>query len=272
MKTASNNTPNGWVKLFFRFKDWEWYGDPNMVALFVHLLLSANFKPLRWRGIEIPRGSLVTSLDALATETGLTVRSVRTALKRLETTKEITNHSTNNYRIITLCKYDEYQAENIEADKADDKQNDKQATSDRQSADKQTTTSIEYKKERIYIVVSSPRACAREEFLADFFKEERSQILEALCMNMSTDLETLKRIAKEVVDDWQATSTPAHHDLTDAQRHLLSQMRIKLYAERRQADKQTARKQPTQSRAKTAQNKAPRNVSDRWDGFKTPTE
>lgn len=272
MKTASNNTPTGWVKLFYRFKDWEWYGDPNMVALFVHLLLSANFKTTRWRGREIPRGSFVTSRAQLSSATGLSEQSVRTCLKRLISTNEITVQSTKEFTIVTICKFDEYQDAVGDSNQLDNQEANQRLTNDPPSINQPLTTSKEYKKERIYIV-ESPHACARDEFLINFFSESRSQILAALCMNMNADLETLKRIAKEVVDEWEVTSQKAHRELSDAQRHLVSQMRIKLSAERREAERQQPRKpQPHTRRAKTAQEKAPRNVSARWNGFETPTE
>jgi len=35
--------------------DWEWYDDINTKVLFIHLLIKANWKEKKWRGIKIKR-------------------------------------------------------------------------------------------------------------------------------------------------------------------------------------------------------------------------
>src|SRR5690554_82743 len=108
---------NGWIKLHRRFSDWEWYNISEMVHLFIHLLVNANHKTAKWRGIEIQRGQIVTGLLALNSATGISIQKIRTCLKRLESTSEITLKSTNKYTIITICKYDSYQNENTTTNK-----------------------------------------------------------------------------------------------------------------------------------------------------------
>lgn len=267
MATTPNTPQNGWLKLFYRFKEWEWYGDTNMVRLFIHLLLSANYRPLKWRGIDIPRGSFVTSRATLAAETTLSEQEVRTCLKRLISTNEITSKTTNKYTIITICKYDTYQAEQIEQYDASNQQINQQATSNQPTTNHQLTTSKEYKNIRnieYFVVVD----VTRENFLKDFFKEERRTVIEALCMNNYTTRETLERLAKEVVDEWEATSEPAHRDLHNAQRHLVNQIRIKLNEERRVAAAEKKQSNPANRRTE----KAPRTVNDQWQNFEMPTE
>ena len=124
---------DGWIKLFYRLLDWEWYSDTNMVRLFIHLLLKANFKPQKWRGEAIPRGSFVTKLITLSQETGLSVQQIRTCLNRLKSTNEITIKTTNKERIITLCKYRLYQSDAAEVSAAVNKQNNKRTTNKQQS-------------------------------------------------------------------------------------------------------------------------------------------
>jgi hypothetical protein len=99
----------GWIKMFRRFLDWEWYGDTNMVRLFLHLLLKANFEDRRWRGMTIKKGQIVTSSLTLSEETHMSRQCVRTCLARLEQTGEILQKSTNKYTLITICKYVDYQ-------------------------------------------------------------------------------------------------------------------------------------------------------------------
>ena len=129
---------NGYIKLHRKMVNWEWFSDPNTSHLFVYLLLSASWQDSKWRGIDIPRGSLITSLNHLAENTGLTIRSVRTSLEKLKSTHEVTSKSTNKFTIVTIVKYSDYQ--DIEFV---NRQTNRQAS--RQTNDKQTTTSKEYK-------------------------------------------------------------------------------------------------------------------------------
>lgn len=98
----------GWIKLHRKFQNWEWYTTPNMAHLYVYLLLSANHKDSRFRGIKIARGTTHSSLTKIKAATGLSLRSIRTCLERLKTTGEVTVQTTNRYSIITLCNYDIY--------------------------------------------------------------------------------------------------------------------------------------------------------------------
>ena len=101
----------GHIKLHRKIQQWEWYGDPNMVALWIHLLINANWEDNQWRGITIKRGQFVTSLNALAVETGLSVSQVRTCLNRMRDSNQIACETTNQMTKITICNYDSYQAE-----------------------------------------------------------------------------------------------------------------------------------------------------------------
>lgn len=130
------NINGNWIKLFSKFVNWEWYKDQNTKSLFIHCLLKANWKEAKFMGETIPRGSFVTSLDSLAKELGLTVQEIRTALKHLISTSEITSKSTNKYRIITVVNYELYQQVN--------KQTNSQSTSNQQATNNQLTTIEEY--------------------------------------------------------------------------------------------------------------------------------
>lgn len=138
---------NGWIKLFYRLLDWEWYSDTNMVRLFIHLLLKANYKPQRYKGQVVKRGSLITTLNDLHLETGLSQQQVRTCLKRLKSTNEITISATNQHHIITLCKYAIYQSDSADANTPNNKRNNKRVTNEQQTNNNQITNPI-YIKER----------------------------------------------------------------------------------------------------------------------------
>ena len=100
----------GFITISRKLIDWEWYQNPNMVHLWIHLLIMANYSESRFEGILIKRGQFVTSLDKLSMATGLTIQQVRTCLEKLKTTLDVTCKSTNHFTIITICKYDIYQS------------------------------------------------------------------------------------------------------------------------------------------------------------------
>jgi hypothetical protein len=99
----------GWIKLHRRLVEWEWYKVPSMVHLFLHLVLSANHEDGRWQGVVVKRGQLITGRRSLSEATGISEKTVRTCLSRLEETGEIIKKTASKFSIITVCKYSEYQ-------------------------------------------------------------------------------------------------------------------------------------------------------------------
>lgn len=132
---------DSWIKLFRKFRDWEWYSDINVSRVFLELLLTVNFEDKKWHGIDINRGSIITSVGNLALTSKLSHQQVRTSLDKLKSTNEITIKTTNKYTLITINKYNEYQEIN--------KQPNKQITNHQQTNNKQVTTTKEYNNIRI---------------------------------------------------------------------------------------------------------------------------
>lgn len=125
------------IKLNRGITGWEWYQDANTFRLFVHCLLKANWKDLKFKGEVVKRGSFVTSLEQLSKELGISIQQVKTALKHLIKSECLTSKSTNKYRIIKVLNYDSYQTAN--------KQTNSQLTINQQTTNKQVTTSKELK-------------------------------------------------------------------------------------------------------------------------------
>lgn len=100
---------NGHIMIHRSILDWEWYKDIPTKTLFLHLLLIANYSPNNYKGVEIGVGQLTTSLQALADSTGLSKQQIRTSLKKLVRTQEITHKTTNQYSLITILNYSNYQ-------------------------------------------------------------------------------------------------------------------------------------------------------------------
>lgn len=100
---------SGWIKLHRQILEWEWYAENNTFRVFMHLILKANHKEKRYKGIELKSGSVITSRDILALETGLSVQQIRTALDKLKSTNEITITTSPKGTIIQVVKYEKYQ-------------------------------------------------------------------------------------------------------------------------------------------------------------------
>ena len=91
--------------------EWEWYEDLKTFKLFIHCLLKANWRDKEWKGFKVNRSTFITSIQTLSNETGLSVKEVRTSLKKLQKTEEIkVEKRANLFSLITICKYDDYQS------------------------------------------------------------------------------------------------------------------------------------------------------------------
>lgn len=134
----------GWIKLYRKFNQWEWKQSPNMVALFIHLLINANHDKIEWRGVDVERGQIIVGRDTLSRDTGITPQSIRTCINKLKSTSEITIKSTNKYSIITLCNYDKYQTSKNEINQQINQQTNQQLTNNQPT----TNHKQEVKKER----------------------------------------------------------------------------------------------------------------------------
>ena len=88
---------NGFVKIHRKLVQWGWYTDNVVKGVFLHILLTANFKPMEWQGRTIFPGQLVTSAARMGADLGFTRQQIRTALDKLKSTNEITVEATNRF-------------------------------------------------------------------------------------------------------------------------------------------------------------------------------
>lgn len=177
---------SGWIKLHRQIIDWEWYTDHNTFRVFLHLLLTANHKDKKYKGMELKAGTIVTSRDLLAIATGLSVRQVRTALDKLKTTNELTIKTSPQGTIIQIVNYLKYQVEANEL------------TNERPTNDQQTTTNKNEKKERI------------------IFKRPSVEEINAYCLEENLNLNAQSfidyydsngwKVGKNSMKDWKATA------------------------------------------------------------------
>ena len=101
---------SGYIKLQRSLKNWEHYDDPYALKLFVHLLLSAAFIGYFDGGVYVDRGQILIGIRSLAQELNFTYQRTRTLLSTLEATHTLTQSSTRRGTLITIVKWDVFQA------------------------------------------------------------------------------------------------------------------------------------------------------------------
>lgn len=130
----------GFISLDRKIVNWEWYQNPDVFRVFLHLLLCANHKDGKWQGIPVKRGQTITGADKLSKTLRLTRQTIRTSLTKLKSTGEITIKSTNKYSVITICKYDTYQKNNTSSNQQTNPSFNQQLTNQQPTTNQQLTT------------------------------------------------------------------------------------------------------------------------------------
>ena len=108
-------TDQGFIKLHRSILSWEWYSDEITVRVFLHLLLNANWEDSKFKGYDIPRGSLVTSYASIANALNISVKNARTAINHLKTTGEVATKAASKFSIITIINWEKFQGYENEA-------------------------------------------------------------------------------------------------------------------------------------------------------------
>ena len=132
------NSLSGFIKLHRKLVAWGWYQDYVVKDVFLHLLLTANFKPTPWKDRILEEGQVVIGSQSLAAELGFSRQQVRTAIKKLKSTNEITIESTNKFSIITIVNWRDYQSsENFSTSKLTNTATNNQPTNNQQITNNQ---------------------------------------------------------------------------------------------------------------------------------------
>lgn len=135
----------GYIKIWRKIQDWEWYDDPLTLWFFIRILFMANWEEKKWHGITIKPGQFVSSVEHLrftyrdhGKNKKMTTQGVRTVLKRLFATNELTSESTNSYTLFSIVNWKKYQQEETN-------QVTSNSTNEQQTTNKRLTTTKEYK-------------------------------------------------------------------------------------------------------------------------------
>lgn len=161
---------NSWISIHRKFKDWQWYKNVNVKTIFLHLLLKANFKDNYWKNVLVKRGQVITSIEHLADETGLTVQQTRTAINKLKSTGEITIKSTSKYSFVTIEKYDFYQQSN---NKTTNKSIN-QITNNQQTKPEKLTTNNNDNNNNIYLYLLNKYTRENRNSFSEYIKKVRA--------------------------------------------------------------------------------------------------
>ena len=197
---------NGYIKLYRQMLDWGWYDDTNTKVVFLHLLLTANFKDTEWHGIQLKRGDVVTSIPSLAAALKLSERNVRTAISHLKATGEVTDKTFSKFRIISIKNYSQYQD--------DDRQSDRQTSGNRQSDDSQATGNRPQRKndknERIKEGKNKALSSDFTEETASFDFDSVVELFHSLCPSLAK----VSRLTKKQKNDILKANTVLNGDFT----------------------------------------------------------
>lgn len=134
----------GYIKIHRKLLGWQWIGVPEMVSVWIHLLMDAYYEPGEWKGVKIGRGQLTVGRTAYAVRCGISERQFRTCMERLKATSEITTKTTNKYTLVTICQYDLYQSNTFETTSTTTNE----MANERPTNDQPTTTIKEVKNKR----------------------------------------------------------------------------------------------------------------------------
>lgn len=127
---------NGFMLLHRNLLNWEWFDDSQMVHIWIYFLLKANYEDGKWHGVDVPRGSFITSVRDICKDTGLSVQNVRTCIKKLKSTSNLTIKVTNKFSIITICNYDSYNNAEFSTNNQSNKQTNNVLTNKQQTEQK----------------------------------------------------------------------------------------------------------------------------------------
>ena len=98
------------VKIDRNIIRWGWFSDANTLQVFLYLIVLANIEDNKFRDVIVHRGELFTSVQSISLGTGRTIQEVKTALKHLISTNEITSKAYSFGQLISIVSYDAYQS------------------------------------------------------------------------------------------------------------------------------------------------------------------
>jgi hypothetical protein len=141
----------GWIKLHRALLDHPRINDPDWLAVWVYLLLTATHAPYRalfnGRTIELRPGQLITGRHVIAAATGVSQSKVWRVLETLKTEQQIEQQPGNKSSLVSITNWEKYQGT--------EQQIEQQVSSNRAATEQQVSTLQEQKNR---IAEREPRA------------------------------------------------------------------------------------------------------------------
>lgn len=166
---------NGYVKIHRKLIRWGWYKNSVIKDTFFHCILMANFSDQPFEGIVVKKGEFVTSYENLASDLGFSVQQIRTAIKKLKSTGELTTKSTNKFTLVRVVNWEQYQtSDKLVTSKTTCNATNEQQTSNNQITNEQQTNNNNVrmikndKNEKKYIGAAPPDGARQTERQPDW--------------------------------------------------------------------------------------------------------
>lgn len=135
------------VKLDKNITKWRWFNKDHMLKFWIYLLCNVAYSDYSLGDIEIKKGQVIIGKKNVGEKLGLSEQTIKTYIKRLKRTGEITTESTNRYTLITIVKWDEYQCIPQYINQQINQTNNQQVTNHQPTSNQQVTTIKEYKEQ-----------------------------------------------------------------------------------------------------------------------------
>jgi len=172
------------------------------------LLILAEWKDVKRKGVELKRGQCLVTEASLSEDLGMSRQEIRTALRHLISTNEIskqatrvvTNGKTNSMTLITIEKYSTYQGMDNFSNPASNQGNDQPLTKHQPSTNQ---PSYSMKNNKNYYNSKNNNARAREgevnldDESYDDFKERFSPVSQMCSQRARERLEKVRREARQ---------------------------------------------------------------------------
>ena len=215
----------GWIKIHRSLLQWEWFQKPDMVQLFMYLLLKANVEDRKWQGIDVKRGQVVTSVATICRDLSLSTKKVRNCLEHLKNSQVISIKTTNKFSVITICNYATYQAYETPEGQTEGKQR----ANEGQTEGKQRATSKEYKNDKNNIIINNR---GEEKIFSNQLLEEPVWI-ESMQRRFSLTIPEIETCINVFNEDLVCNNAPIHETFSEYLTHFNNWVRIYLLNKKR---------------------------------------
>ena len=213
---AKESANNGFIKIHRSIMDWQHWGEPNVVVVFLTLLLNANHKRQWWQGLRCERGETFITIDTLAFITKLSRPTIIRILKVLEDSGEITRKRVDQKHTKTIIrKYNDYQDNNLISGKTTLPQTLPQ------------TLLKQERKERKENKERDIKTRTHEEILQEWLNNRIT--LERFCMTEHLTIDQFTQLAQAVINEWAMTGESGTTE-SDTRKKMLAHIRRKAQA------------------------------------------